>query len=92
MALWWLWVALCPKLGAWGVGRGETVAPAAKGGGTAEWAGRNRKEEAKAKVPARVINRAQKSLPETNFSDESKDGKNASALHSGRRERRELCI
>ena len=45
-----------------------------------------------AKVPARVINGAQDSLPEQNFSDESKDGKNASALHSGRRERRELCI
>jgi hypothetical protein len=34
-----------------------------------------------------VINRAQDSLPEPNFSDESKDGKSGSALQSGWRKR-----
>jgi hypothetical protein len=67
-------------VGVWGIGRVEALTHAGRGGGTAEWAARNREEEAKAKVPARVINRAQDSLSEPNFSDESEDGKNASAF------------
>src|ERR1035441_10441170 len=42
-----------------------------RGEGSAKWAARNRTEEAKAKVLARAINRAQRSLPEPNSSDES---------------------
>jgi hypothetical protein len=72
-------------VGAWGVGGVETFAQAGRDGATAEEAGRNRKEAAKAKVPARVINRGQNRLPQPNFSHESNDRKNASAFQPGGR-------